>query len=339
MSGMPLVPVAGPSDLPQLRDWMVSHFKQGGDLCQLDGTFISSALKAAQLWWVEEETCHLLADSAPTWPDDAKLDVLDIPAVAGLAVLAHDIVGTDANPGVTSTVRLSALLWGPVSVLNDDGTWKVGIGIAMFTRLDLHQGLSRDDLLRGGVSLMAAMPKGGALNVNTSGDVITTFDDVTLGTLFAYVGRTDWLSDEDVTVCNPLNDRGVNDTTVRSMTEDRKLLAALWAITKTPIISMVSSRPPRHVARRSEREGRHANVKILRLGGEHRGHVSALDSATRDWKHSWIVRPHWRWQAHGPGRAERKLILVGPYKKGPEDKPLIGSERVWRVVPPPIKGV
>ena len=46
------------------------------------------------------------------------------------------------------------------------------------------------------------------------------------------------------------------------------------------------------------------------------------------------MSPHFRLQPYGPGRSERKLILVEAYRKGDPNMPLLGAERVWRVVPP-----
>lgn len=36
-----------------------------------------------------------------------------------------------------------------------------------------------------------------------------------------------------------------------------------------------------------------------------------------------VVRGHWKQQAYGPGRAERKMIFVEPYWKGPADAPAV----------------
>jgi hypothetical protein len=41
-----------------------------------------------------------------------------------------------------------------------------------------------------------------------------------------------------------------------------------------------------------------------------------------------IVRGHWKQQAHGPGRTERKLIFVEPYWKGPADSPVLARAYV-----------
>lgn len=46
----------------------------------------------------------------------------------------------------------------------------------------------------------------------------------------------------------------------------------------------------------------------------------------------WVVRGHWRQQAHGPGRAQRRTQWIESYIKGPEDAPLAPHTlvRAWR---------
>lgn len=48
----------------------------------------------------------------------------------------------------------------------------------------------------------------------------------------------------------------------------------------------------------------------------------------RQYQRRWWVEGHWRQQACGPGRAQRKPIWVSPYVKGPEGSPLVANERV-----------
>lgn len=38
--------------------------------------------------------------------------------------------------------------------------------------------------------------------------------------------------------------------------------------------------------------------------------------------HRWVVNGHWRWQAHGTARSQRRLTWISPYVKGPEGAPL-----------------
>lgn len=46
----------------------------------------------------------------------------------------------------------------------------------------------------------------------------------------------------------------------------------------------------------------------------------------------WVVRGHWRQQAHGPGRSQRRTQWIESYIKGPEDAPLAPHTlvRAWR---------
>lgn len=52
----------------------------------------------------------------------------------------------------------------------------------------------------------------------------------------------------------------------------------------------------------------------------------------RSYDHRWVVRGHWRNQAWGKGRAERRPVWIAPYVKGPDDAPFVVTEKVnvWR---------
>lgn len=52
----------------------------------------------------------------------------------------------------------------------------------------------------------------------------------------------------------------------------------------------------------------------------------------RVYRHQWVVRGHWRNQAHGPERKDRRATWVPSYLKGPEGAPFLPSETVfvWR---------
>lgn len=52
------------------------------------------------------------------------------------------------------------------------------------------------------------------------------------------------------------------------------------------------------------------------------------DDGPIEWKSRWVVRMHKRLQPYGPGRTKRKVIFVGPYVKGPGDKPIRQSKTV-----------
>lgn len=44
--------------------------------------------------------------------------------------------------------------------------------------------------------------------------------------------------------------------------------------------------------------------------------------AAREYHQRWLVRGHWRQQAHGPGRTQRRATWIDPYIKGPPEASL-----------------
>lgn len=61
--------------------------------------------------------------------------------------------------------------------------------------------------------------------------------------------------------------------------------------------------------------------------GETTGESGGRHQSTR-----WVVRGHWRQQAHGPGRSQRRTQWIESYIKGPEGAPLAPHTlvRAWR---------
>lgn len=110
-----------------------------------------------------------------------------------------------------------------------------------------------------------------------------------------------------------------------------KLIVALSALMQQPAITDIDHEPlPRSMARRCERTGVPTGVRVVRLRratGSHIGHGDHLD-----WSHRWIVSGHWRNQAVGVDRADRRLTWIAPHIKGPDDKPLVMRETVKALV-------
>ena len=226
----------------------------------IDARWVRQTIRTADLWWVEPEACDLLADSAPTWPDDWTLDLHDLPSMSGFAVFADDLEGIESNPELLDVnggvIRLSGIMWGPIHLRLDTGDIVDALAVGTWTRHVLHDGLPADDLFRAAPFLgMVGEDEGVPMNT-----AIVAFGD-----LFAYCGRADWL--DGTGAAEPLPGDDPHPQVRASKTEDRRLLAALWAITKTPIVSVTRAAIPRHVARRSTREGLDPTVRVLRLGG------------------------------------------------------------------------
>jgi hypothetical protein len=60
--------------------------------------------------------------------------------------------------------------------------------------------------------------------------------------------------------------------------------------------------------------------------------TAGSEDSGRRYSTRWVVRGHWRQQAHGTGRAQRRTQWIESYIKGPEDAPLAPHTlvRAWR---------
>jgi hypothetical protein len=105
--------------------------------------------------------------------------------------------------------------------------------------------------------------------------------------------------------------------------------------TVTASQSVIPSRPHR---RRAQRAGLPQQVTVISL----RNIVTERKEGESlvEWSHRWVVRPFWRWQVCGPDHQLaqeiepgkwRARIWIAPFIKGPADKPLIISDKVYSV--------
>lgn len=108
-----------------------------------------------------------------------------------------------------------------------------------------------------------------------------------------------------------------------------RLMVALWTLMREPVVSLREERPDRAAAKRMRRMKMPETVTVITLrhlveAGDPRGEV--------EWQHHWIVRGHYRWQAYGAGRLQRRLIYIAPHVKGNTDAPLLQTKKVHRLV-------
>lgn len=115
------------------------------------------------------------------------------------------------------------------------------------------------------------------------------------------------------------------------------LAACVWLQQK--IVHVVPGHVERHRRKQLQREKKPSAVKVIALRRSHYEHADApavteapVDTAAREYRCSWVVRGHWRNQAHGPAHTERKLVFIHPYVADPAGKPLQERKRVFAVV-------
>ena len=297
--------VDGPTDLPDLRDWLLHHWREGTALADVftEAPWFRRTLQTAALWWVEPDTCEILAASAPTIPADTVLNLHDLPTPSGFAVFANDLEGIDADPTwnvLGGKCRVSGIMWGPITVAVDGTVYEV-LSIGSFSRSVFRDGtIPNSEIVR--VYPMITSILGGfdgdeyrqVVEGNIDRGIADRYPKS--GELFAYLGRSDWMPGACPDDLLPGDDDGIPARALISKAEDRRLVAALWALTRSNVATVTTPKIPRPAARRAQRKGLDPKVRVLTLGGERvtRGeHVGVSDV---EWKHSWIVSPHFRWQ-------------------------------------------
>lgn len=108
-----------------------------------------------------------------------------------------------------------------------------------------------------------------------------------------------------------------------------RLVLAAWMLMQQTLVSTTEAPLDRAHRKMAKRMGIPARVTVVMLR-RHEGTRREGETYV-EWSHRWIVRGHWRWQACGPGRLERRRIWIAPFVKGPDDAPLIVPEKVYRL--------
>lgn len=104
------------------------------------------------------------------------------------------------------------------------------------------------------------------------------------------------------------------------------ILRTTWLLMQQPIAQTVEVEAYRAARRRLERAGHEpAAVRVIRLRRATRPHETG--ESDREYRHTWIVRGHWRQQWY-PSREVHRPVWIAPHVKGPEGAPLLGGEKV-----------
>lgn len=113
----------------------------------------------------------------------------------------------------------------------------------------------------------------------------------------------------------------------------KPFVQAMWALMRQPIVSEARVRPIEpHLRKKRKKMKNGATVRVLSVR-QREGHGEGEPGrpSGRQYTHRWIVRGHWRMQAHGEGRKLRKRIWIDMHVAGPEGAPLLPGDRVYKV--------
>lgn len=112
-------------------------------------------------------------------------------------------------------------------------------------------------------------------------------------------------------------------------TNDVRYIHALWLLLNQSVTRVEKEDVDRPARRRAGKMRLPGEVTVIRLRREVSDMPRGEGESQVEWQHRWIVRGHWRWQAYGPGRSERRRIWINPFVKGPESAPFKQTEKVY----------
>lgn len=271
------------------------------------------SLEAAQLIHVTGPMCDLLFDAEPTVPHETVLNEIDPPRPCGLVVFEKPFTGIDSGVHYETT-RVDAVLWGAVR-LPPREDWLLSWDF-------VHNGY-------GFLALRWLDPK------NQDDDAARQVREETenVGDHAAWVplGRSDWVVGDPIS--RPAHDRiDPAGKQHASMMEDRRLMAALWALLRQKrIVETRTVTPDRHTQKRLDRarDTTDREVQIVYLRRTEYRHPEGAEGHKITVRYP--VRAHPRLQPYGPGWSKRKLIMVPGHWRGPLDGPIVHIERVWEL--------
>lgn len=274
-------------------------------------------LPTAQLIHITADLCEVLFATLDSVPDDLVLSETDPPVLNGLVVFETPFIGLDSE-NVGNEIRVDAMLWGPVQLppreiwLSDADGVIPGYALASFRFMD---------------------PETHTDQAALESKAMADYFGVKGNKMWMPLGRADWCIGDEIR--HPTH-HGIEADSLanKSMMEDRKLAAALWALVKQKrAVTVTTTTAPRHARKRLERQGDYhpKEVQVLHLRRPEYLPRHADGSTGRKLGVRFPVRPHYRMVACGPGRSERRMVLIPPHFRGPMDAPISHIERVWEV--------
>jgi hypothetical protein len=118
---------------------------------------------------------------------------------------------------------------------------------------------------------------------------------------------------------------------LETQTALERTILATWLLMGQTLVRSEPFTAPRAARRRIARTDPHLDPTVryidLRRTRAEPDRSDEQRTGTREYRHRWVVRGHWRNQWY-PSRNDHRPIWIDPHFAGPEDKPLLGGDRV-----------
>jgi len=267
-------------------------------------------LKLGEVFRVSADMTELIRHAAALLDDTDRWSTSLLPTEAGFVRFDAPLPILDARG---NEMLIHVITWGPAELsipntsVNEEATF-----ITMWNDLDVQPDhYSREMLRDHGLMLRKIAGRwsfiGGELITEGQRMGPALIDPSTLGS-----------RDEEVST---------------PFTNNHRLIMAMCMLMDQTIVEKSAERPNVHARRRAkERKMSQSDITVVTLRRAYRkdnGPQSVARETNREWHHRWVVRGHWRWARVGQGRREIRRVWVAGHVKGPEDKPLKITKKVY----------
>jgi len=279
-----------------------------------------SNIQKAHCYYVAPQMTDLITWAAAGLDDTDSFRYDEVPTVRGFVYFENPIQITDIRG---KTMLIHGVAWFPLSILSvlDPRDVSPGFGLVMFNDQVAQPDDITKELIEKGFTT-AEFGRWGLTGIHTIVDGQS-------------IGTAEMSLDPDSPKADELLKEGIQPHEYTNML---RVLHAYWLMLDQTVTTVSDAEIPRHFARRARRmeiPDRVTIVALRRLSGSSHGESDV------DWQYRWIVRGHWRWQhvskdhplaEPDPEGGYRARVWVRAHVKGPEDKPLHVTEKVYSLV-------
>lgn len=290
----------------------------------------ATVLGKAESFWVSDEMSTVIAAAAVSMPEQA-LRPEDLPSPQGFVWFDRPLYVTDVH-GKRCGLRAASWATRPVHVVKHREKADVLADIAPLAQFN-EQGI-------GVVWYSDTSDEEDEVNQQLRAEIEAdgrSWDEyVRLSHRLSVFHLDAWPFGHSFNFVPPWYDVVPVETPTQAAANSRRLLAAFLTLQGQRLAHVHHEPTPRHLRRRMERDGTLDPTKEVRVVTLRRFRERGVEDKGEEghpsieWSHQWMVSGHWRNQ-WVPSINDHRLTWIAPYVKGPEDRPLLVKDTVFKL--------